>query len=99
MCIRDSKGVALDRTELRADLLDNLTGVTFKTQEPSFVAGYIAAMTLSLIHIFHLCGKHQARSSHRPHPAIHRRRARGPCLGSGQPSHQQRPSRDHALRV
>ena len=26
-------------------LLDNLTGVTFKTQEPSFVAGYIAAMT------------------------------------------------------
>lgn len=26
-------------------LTDNLTGVTFKTQEPSFVAGYIAAMT------------------------------------------------------
>ena len=35
----------IDNAYPEADLLDNLTGVTFKTQEPSFVAGYIAAMT------------------------------------------------------
>ena len=35
----------IDNAYPEADLTDNLTGVTFKTQEPSFVAGYIAAMT------------------------------------------------------
>ena len=35
----------IDNAYPEEDLLDNLTGVTFKTQEPSFVAGYIAAMT------------------------------------------------------
>ena len=34
-----------EKTGEEDGLLDNLTGVTFKTQEPSFVAGYIAAMT------------------------------------------------------
>ena len=35
----------IDNAYAEDDLTDNLTGVTFKTQEPSFVAGYIAAMT------------------------------------------------------
>lgn len=39
------KGHVNEETGEEDGLLDNLTGVTFKTQEPSFVAGYIAAMT------------------------------------------------------
>ena len=39
------KGHVNDETGEEDGLLDNLTGVTFRTQEPSFVAGYIAAMT------------------------------------------------------
>lgn len=39
------KGHVNEETGEEDGLLDNLTGVTFRTQEPSFVAGYIAAMT------------------------------------------------------
>ncbi|WP_085831166.1 BMP family ABC transporter substrate-binding protein [Collinsella vaginalis] len=35
----------IDNAYDESDLTDNLTGVTFRTQEPSFVVGYIAAMT------------------------------------------------------
>ena len=35
----------IDNAYDESDLTDNLTGVSFKTQEPSFVVGYIAAMT------------------------------------------------------
>ncbi|MBE6469760.1 MAG: BMP family ABC transporter substrate-binding protein [Coriobacteriaceae bacterium] len=35
----------IDNAYPEADLTDNLTGVAFRSQEPSFVVGYIAAMT------------------------------------------------------